>query len=217
MKKAVTLLGASGLIGKKTLLLLLESESVEVVDVLVRRTIGITHSKLREHLITDFENLSTQWKVPKTDVLISCVGSTKKKTQNEADYRKIDFDIPVKSARMVKSMGCSCIIIISAVGADSQSGIFYNRLKGEVEEAIVSMKFPSTYILQPALLIGERQESRPMEKLAQKISPLFDVLCVGKFSKYHSITAEKVAISINRAVLQASPGIHIWQYNALSS
>jgi uncharacterized protein YbjT (DUF2867 family) len=168
MKKSVTLLGASGLIGKKTLLLLLENESVEVVDILVRKTIGLTHTKLREHLVTDFQNLNAEWKVPKTDVLISCVGSTKKKTQIEADYRKIDFDIPVESAKIAQSRGCTSIVMVSAIGANSQSGIFYNRLKGEIEETILSMQFPSVYILQPALLIGERQESRPMEKFAQK-------------------------------------------------
>ncbi len=215
MKKSVTLLGASGLIGKKTLLLLLENESVEVVDILVRKTIGLTHTKLREHLVTDFQNLNAEWKVPKTDVLVSCVGSTKKKTQNEADYRKIDFDIPMESAKIAQSRGCTSIVMVSAIGANSQSGIFYNRLKGEIEETILSMQFPSVYILQPALLIGERQESRPMEKFAQKISPLFDVLCAGKFSKYHSITADKVAISINRAVSNPSPGVHVWQYSEL--
>lgn len=215
MSLHITLLGATGLIGKETLKLLLENPIVSTVQIFVRKPIQIQHQKLVQTTVENFEKLENYWNISHTDVLISAVGSTKSKTKLESDYRKIDLDIPLKGAELALKVGCRKMILVSAVGADEKSGIFYNRLKGEIENKLATLNFESLVILRPSLLIGERTESRPMERFAQIIAPLFDVFCKGKFSIYHSISAKTVAESIERNTVNSILGKHILHYKEI--
>jgi len=215
MSLHVTLLGATGLIGKETMKLLLENPMVSTVQIFVRKPIQIQHQKLVQTTVENFEKLENHWNISNTDVLISAVGSTKSKTKLESDYRKIDLDIPLKGAELALKVGCKKMILVSAVGADEKSSIFYNRLKGEIENKLSTLNFESLVIMRPSLLIGERSESRPMERFAQMIAPLFDVFCKGKFSIYHSISAKTVAESIQRNTVNSILGKHILHYKEI--
>ena len=106
------------------------------------------------------------------------------------------------AAGAAKKAGVQEVHLVSAIGANSQAKIFYNRLKGEIEKDILELTFDRTFIYQPALLIGDRQEKRFGEKLAQWISPLLDSILNQKAMKYHSVKAHELASAMQRHSFQ---------------
>jgi uncharacterized protein YbjT (DUF2867 family) len=211
MPKSILILGASGLIGNEVLKLSIENSEIENVTIIVRKSLKFKHSKLNE-VVTDFKNLTDLESIIKGDAIICCLGTTRKKTPNQEKYRTIDLDLTVDLARIAKQQNVPQIHLISAVGADSRSKIFYNRLKGETEEAIIILQFDQTIIYRPSLLIGKRVEFRFGELLAQKLAPLFDLLLFGSLSKYHSISSNKVAKAILKRALSEGDKIEIKEY-----
>jgi uncharacterized protein YbjT (DUF2867 family) len=192
MKKEVIVIGASGLIGNQLVRLLLQENDISKVKIFVRKSIGINDSKLSETIV-NFDNLAAHKSEFKGDALFLCIGTTRKKTPDLNDYRKIDFGINIDSAVLAKENKVPQVHLISSIGADSKSSNFYLKLKGEIEEALTDIKFESTFIYRPSVLIGNRNESRPMETISQKLMPFFDLFMLGNLKKYHSISAKQVA------------------------
>jgi uncharacterized protein YbjT (DUF2867 family) len=129
------------------------------------------------------------------------------------DFKNLtDLESIIKGDAIICCLGTTQIHLISAVGADTRSKIFYNRLKGETEEAIIILQFDQTIIYRPSLLIGKRVEFRFGELLAQKLAPLFDLLLFGSLSKYHSISSNKVAKAILKRALSEGDKIEIKEY-----
>ncbi|MFM7662818.1 MAG: hypothetical protein ACKO6A_09140, partial [Bacteroidota bacterium] len=104
--------------------------------------------------------------------------------------------IPIRLAKIGKENGIEQFHLISAIGANKHSSINYNRIKGEAEEGVLSTEIPKTLIYRPGMLIGKRNESRPGEFIAQKLSFLFDLFMIGSMKKYHSVKAEYLADKI---------------------
>ena len=192
MKKEVIVIGASGLIGNQLVRSLLQENSISKVKVFVRKPIGINDSKLSETIV-NFDNLATYKSEFTGDALFLCIGTTRKKTPDLNDYRKIDFGINIDSAKLAKENNVPQVHLISSIGADSKAANFYLKLKGEIEEALIALKFESTFIYRPSILIGARNESRPMESISQKLMPFFDLFMQVNLKKYHSISAKQVA------------------------
>ena len=195
MQKNVLLIGASGLIGSELVQLLLRDDKIKTVKVFVRKSLAITDQKLIEILV-DFENLEDFKHEFQGDALFCCIGTTRKKTPDLAAYKAIDFGIVLAAATLAKKNQVPQVHLVSAIGANISSKIFYNRLKGEIEKDLLQLNFPTTVIYQPAMLIGKRSESRPAEFIAQKLMPFFDLFLLEKARKYHSIEAKKVAESM---------------------
>lgn len=191
MKKAI-IIGASGLIGSNLTRLLLSDNGINEVVLLVRKPLSIQDPKLSQYVI-DFDDKSSYSKYIFGDAFYCCIGTTKAKTPDEDTYRRIDFQYPLDFARIARTQGVEQLHLVSALGADSQSYIMYNKLKGELEEALKQLNFSCLYIYQPSLLIGERQESRPAERIAGKLMRVLNPLLVGPLKKYRSIKAIKVA------------------------
>lgn len=191
MKKAI-IIGASGLIGSNLTRLLLSDNAIKEVVLLVRKPLSIQDPKLSQYVI-DFDDQSSYSKYIFGDAFYCCIGTTKAKTPDEATYRRIDFQYPLDFARIAKDQGVKQLHLVSALGADSQSYIMYNKLKGELEEALKQLNFSCLCIYQPSLLIGERQESRPAERIAGKLMRVLNPLLVGPLKKYRSIKAVTVA------------------------
>lgn len=210
MSKNAVLLGASGLIGSQLLPLLLASDAYHQVTILVRSSLNITHPKLKEVLV-DFGN-TNQLKedLPDDPVVFCCVGTTRKKVKGDMNaYRKVDFDIPVTIGKLAAEKNAATYLLVSAVGADENSGNFYLKLKGETESALIKLNIPSLYLFRPSLLLGKRNESRIGEFIAQKIMPLLSFLFSGKYSLYKPIDAENVAKAMLQASIQQKSGTHI--------
>jgi uncharacterized protein YbjT (DUF2867 family) len=214
MQKNVLLIGASGLIGSELVHLLQRDDKIKSVKVFVRKTLAIKDQKLREILV-DFEDLEDFKHEFQGDALFCCIGTTRKKTPDLAAYKAIDYGIVLAAATLAKKNQVPQVHLVSAIGANISSKIFYNRLKGEIEKDVLKLDFPTIVIYQPAMLIGKRSESRPAEFIAQKLMPFFDVFLLGKTRKYHSIKAKKVAESMLDNLHKPKEGATVLEYQKM--
>jgi uncharacterized protein YbjT (DUF2867 family) len=164
----VWLVGATGLVGREAVLALLEAASFERVLTVVRRPSGVAHPRLDKRVV-DFEALSTVLSGEHADVAICCLGSTIKQAGSQAQFRHIDFDYALSFARAALVGGARHFIVVTALGAKASSRVFYNRVKGELEDALTGLGFEALTIVRPSLLIGDRgSQSRLGEKLARR-------------------------------------------------
>lgn len=190
--KTAIILGATGLTGGILLDILLANDHYKKVILFSRSTVGITHPKLEECLIDLFE-LETEAEKFKADEVFCCIGTTKSKTPNKEVYKKIDYGIPLSAAKLCRKNGIPTFIMISALGANANSSIFYNRIKGEMERDVLKCNIPKTYIMQPSLIGGKREEKRVGEWIFKQLFGLFNLLLVGPLEKYRSIEPESIA------------------------
>lgn len=188
MKTAI-ILGASGLTGSILLEKLIEDDSFERIKLFSRKSIGKSSPKIEEHIVDLFE-LEKYSDDFKADVVFCCIGTTKAKTPDNGTYRKIDYGIPVAAAKLARKNGIKSFIVISALGANVKSKTFYNRTKGEMERDVLEQAIENTYILQPSLIVGDRNESRFGETMAGVFMKVFGFLIP---KKYKVIKAETIA------------------------
>jgi len=200
------LLGATGLTGGKVLQGLLGREEVTQVVALVRHKLPTLHDKLAQHEV-DFDRLEDHAELFDVDVIICCLGTTIKKAGSQDQFRKVDLGYPMKAGELGRSRGVRAFILMSAIGASSSSTIFYNRVKGELEDALRDLDYPYLSIYHPSLLLGDRKEQRTAESLGIKAMPLVNRLLIGPLDKYRGIEAQTVASAmVNEAChLAAEP------------
>ncbi|WP_375771571.1 oxidoreductase [Archangium gephyra] len=156
--------GASGLVGGFLLDALLEAPQYREVHSLGRRPLPRQHPKLVQHTV-DFARLGGE-ALPPAQEAFCCLGTTIKKAGSQEAFRAVDHDAVLAFASASKKAGVQRFLVVTALGSDASSRVFYNRVKGETEEALKAMGFESLVILQPSLLLGERAESRPGERVA---------------------------------------------------
>ncbi len=126
------------------------------------------------------------------DEVFCCIGTTNAKTPDKGLYRTIDYGIPVTAAQLCEQNNIKTFIVISALGADSKSRVFYNRTKGEMEETVLSLEIPKTHILQPSLISGKRDEKRTGEYFFKQLMKVINPLLLGSLKKYRSIHPETI-------------------------
>ncbi len=209
MKKKAILLGASGLIGGDLLDKLLNSEEYLQVLVVVRKALNNQHPKLKQ-LIVDFDQLQKYANEIVGDVVFCCLGTTKNKTPDKTQYRKIDCQYPVDVAWMAYTNGATAYHFVSSMGADPESRIFYSSVKGEAESALKTIPFKSLHLYRPSLLVGNRKEKRTGEELMIKIMHLINPLLIGPLKKYRSIKTETVATAMYNQSLAELHGIFVY-------
>lgn len=151
-----------------------------------------------------------------SDAVFCAIGTTQKKVGGDkVAYRKVDYDIPVNAARFCAETKCPNFLLVSSVGANSNSNNFYLKLKGEVEDAVQQRPIQSISIFRPSILLGKRSESRPGEKIGQSVMSFFAFLLVGGWEKYRPIDAEKVAKAMVAVAKEEKPGATIYEYEAM--
>ena len=202
--KTALFAGSTGLIGSQLLQLLLDDTYYDKVIAISRKPLGITHEKL-ENIVLDFDRMAEQHDMLKADDVFCCLGTTIKKVKTKEKFRKVDFDYPVELARITKANGAQQYLLVSALGADKNSTIFYNQVKGEVEEAINQVGFTSFHIFRLSLLMGDRSESRSGEE-AGKVFFKYLGFLVPK--KYKGIESIKVARAMQAIAKQNTRGMH---------
>lgn len=196
MKTAI-ILGATGLTGGEVLKKLLKDERYETVKLFSRSSVEIKHPKIEEHLVDLFE-LEKYADSFTGDEVYCNIGTTKAKTPNKETYRKIDYGIPVTAAKLAAKNGVRRFLVISSLGADAHSKIFYNRVKGEMERDVLKEGNIETYIFQPSLIGGERKEKRTFETIGKQVMKLLNYLMIGPLKKYQSIHPETIASAMVR-------------------
>ena len=215
MKKAI-LFGASGFIGSHLLQELLNNDDYEQVTIVVRKNQNITHPKLKI-LIGDFNSLPQLKANIIADEIFIALGTTKKHTPDENEYYQIDHDYPVLAAKIAKDNGAKSVFVVSAIGANSNSKIFYTKTKGDLERDIIALNFQHTHIFEPSMIIGNRKENRPIEKIFIKIVTVINPFLVGKLNKYKGIDGKDIAKAMNNASKNQSEKVKIYQWNEMKS
>lgn len=202
MAHEAVVVGATGLVGREIVALLLDDARYTRVRVLVRRATGVTHDKLDEHLV-DFDAPASWTALVTGDVVFSALGTTLKAAGSKDAQYRVDHTYQLVTAQAARSNGVPCFVLISAHGASPDSAIFYSRMKGELERDVRALGFPRTRILRPGLLSGDREERRTGEKLALALlRPLAPLLP----AQARPISVKTVARVAVRAAGDESPG-----------
>ncbi len=202
----VWIAGASGLIGSKLLVRLLEDAAVNELVSLGRRTLDLDSPKLVQHCV-DFAALDTAG-LPPPDVAFCALGTTIGKAGSQAAFRAVDHDAVLSFAKAALAAGARTFLVVTALGADPKSRVFYNRVKGEVEVDLQKLGFPSLAIARPSLLLGDRTESRPAERVAIVASRFLAPL-LKPFSS-RPIEADTVARALIAIARAPKPGTTIY-------
>ena len=213
MQKTVVVIGATGLVGSALVQELTDDPQVAEIRILSRRALSYASDKIKV-IQTDLSQPEPS-AFDNATALYCGIGTTRKKTPDQKQYIAIDHGITIAAAKAAKSKGVSEVHLISAVGADVKSNIFYSRLKGEIERDLTALNFDRTLIYQPSILIGTRAEKRFGEKIAQVLSPAFDLFLIGKLQKYHSISAKELAVTMHRFSFNARQGVQVLVYPEL--
>ena len=187
--------GASGLVGGHLLRRLLAQRSYARVEILVRRALPLTHARLIQRIV-DFDRLDAGAVAVDTDTLFCCLGTTIKRAGSQDAFRRVDHDYPLTLARLAKSAGARQFLMVSALGADARSSLFYSRVKGETERDIAALGFPKSVFMRPSLLLGERPDRRPGEKVAAVLGRTLAPLLIGPLRKYRPIAGDEVAAAM---------------------
>ena len=201
-----SVIGATGLVGKQLINLLLSDPLFTKVRIFVRRDAGITHPKLEQHVV-EFNDSGTWEKHLTGDILFSALGTTLRKAGSKDKQYEVDFRLNLKFANKAKENGIGTYVLVSSIGADSRSKIFYSRIKGELDDAVMNLGFRKLAILRPSMLLGERDENRWMEKIS---IPVFRMLTRFLFKKYRPIEGRTVAKAMIAASLAPPSGKIIW-------
>ncbi|MBC5775509.1 oxidoreductase [Pontibacter sp. KCTC 32443] len=207
--------GASGLVGGHCLRLLLASERYSQVISVGRRELPLIHPKLDQKVI-DFNNLKKYSAELAADDVYCCLGTTIKKAGSKENFYKVDHTYVAELARVTAARNAAQFLVVSAMGANADSLIFYNKVKGEMERDVQQQNFRAVHIFRPSLLLGEREEHRSGEELASKIMRPLSGLMFGPLRKYKPILGEDVAKAMLYAASQQASGIHIYPSDELA-
>jgi uncharacterized protein YbjT (DUF2867 family) len=202
------LAGASGLIGRELLARLLQGAPYAKVHVLLRRAVAdLPRSRRLVAHEVDFAALPA---LPAVDDVYIALGTTIKVAGSQAAFRAVDFDAVVATARAARAAGARRLAVVSALGADAKSSVFYNRVKGEMQEAVARLGYESVVIAQPSLLVGDRealgQPARAGEVWATRLLRPFMGLVP---ASVRPIEARTVAQALSRAMLDAAHGVQL--------
>ena len=207
MHNQLIVLGSTGLIGKH-LLTYLSEKDLSVIAI-TRRPINDIPKNVSPMMI-DFDSFLDQGHLPDCEHIYICLGTTIKKAGSQETFKKVDLDYCLGFAKKARESGATKISLVTSVGANADSKNFYLKTKGQLENEIKAMGFDSVNIFQPGLLLGNRDEIRPLEFLGQYGSYLLNMVLFGSLKKYRSIEASKVANAM--ANLSNNNGINYFSY-----
>jgi uncharacterized protein YbjT (DUF2867 family) len=215
MKNAL-IAGASGLVGAHLLDLLAGSSDYQTIHVFTRKTLYTNSLKVVEHLVNFDELLTMKFDFP-VDHVFCTLGTTIKKAGTKSNFRKVDYDYIITLAKKAKEMNAEKFLVVSSLGANSKSMIFYNRVKGEVEAELKNQFMPHLYIFRPSLLLGQRAEKRTGEKAAAYFYMVLAPLFSGPLRKYKGIEAKKVASAMIQTALTNTESFKIMESDEMQN
>ncbi len=209
--KTALVVGATGLIGDLLTHQLVDSPIYSSVKVLVRKPLSWQHTRLQE-VQFDFDHPNGL--ITQADDIFCCLGTTIKKAGSKEAFRKVDYQYPLDIARLSLANGARQFAIVTAMGANADSSIFYNRVKGDVERDLTNLNYPTLLIFRPSLLLGNRVEQRFGERIAAGAMRLLNPLIP---AKYKGIEGAKVANAMLLTTQQSLTGKHVFESDALQA
>lgn len=214
MSRAALLAGASGLVGGHVLRLLLADDAYARVITLARRQLPASRAKLEQRVV-DMDALDELTDLPSIDDVFCCLGTTIKKAGSQDAFRNVDFDYVLGVARAGLRTGATQFLIVTAIGADPASRVFYSRVKGEVEQAVRALPYGSVQIFRPSLLVGDRPEHRLAERIGVPIARAVAPLLLGPLRRYRPIRAADVARAMVQIAKEAPRGPNVYEYDGI--
>ncbi len=208
--RTALIVGATGLVGKHCLDYLLQDPKYTMVTSLVRKKMPLKSPKLQQEVV-NFDHLESSKALVKGDDVYCCLGTTINKAGSKENFRKVDHDYVVKTARLALENGALRFLVVTSIGADPESGIFYTKVKGEVEEDLKTLNYPELHIFRPASLAGDREEFRFGEKVSLGVLKAFDFALVGGLKKYKPIEAKTVARAMVLVADRNQPGVYVYE------
>src|SRR5580692_9172927 len=191
MKTAI-IFGASGFVGSHLLSDLLNSPDYAQVTAVARKSLNITHPKLKT-LIADYNSLPSVKSELAADEVFITLGTTRANSPNQADYYQVDHDYPVLAARLAKESGAKSVFLLTAVGANPNSKFSYVRTKGETERDVIALNFEHAHIFRPSMIMGNRKVRSLSEKVSMSIWSAVNPILAWKNSRYTGITGADIA------------------------
>lgn len=186
------IVGATGLIGGYCLQALLGDPKYGEVTALARKPLPTSHPKLRT-IHAQFDNLEHALAGIEAHDVFCCIGTTIKKAGSQEAFKKVDFTLVLTIAELMRAQGAEQFLVISSMGADKKSKVFYSRVKGEMESALKHVGYPCLRIVRPSLLLGPRKEFRLGEKIGILLAPVLQPFLQGPLKKYRPVQAASVA------------------------
>jgi uncharacterized protein YbjT (DUF2867 family) len=202
MSRTALILGATGLVGKECVHQFSESPEFSRVVALTRRPLRVATRRKVENHVVDFERLDEAPEHFRVSHVVCALGTTIKKAGSQATFRRVDHDYPVAAARLALAQGAQHFLLVSALGANPRSRVFYNRVKGDVEQAIRALPYRSVTIARPSILLGEREETRVGETIGKILSTFAP-------RRIRAVPARDVAAALLRSALEDALGIRV--------
>jgi uncharacterized protein YbjT (DUF2867 family) len=216
VSRTALIAGATGLVGSHVLSLLLADPAWTRVVTLGRRA-GAVHNPKLEQRIVNLGALEALGDLAVCDDVFCCLGTTIKQAGSQDAFRKVDYEYVVSLGRTGLRLGGQQFLLVSAIGADAASRVFYSRVKGEAETALRQLPYRAMQIFRPSLLLGERAEFRLGERIAMAAAPLLSPLLVSRWRRYRPIAAATLAAAMVRIAKEAPRGPNVFEYDAMVS
>jgi uncharacterized protein YbjT (DUF2867 family) len=203
MRLTAVLAGASGLVGGECLRRLLASPHYERVVVVTRRKLAdLTADRKLRQVVVEFDRLGDVRDRLRGEHVFSALGTTIRKAGSQERFREVDYEYPLHLAQLTRRNGARHFSIVSALGASRTSPFFYSRVKGETEDGLRQLGWPSLAILRPSVIAGERAESRPLERLGEQLLRFAP-------ATWRPVSAADIAAAMIATALREQPGVTV--------
>lgn len=211
--RTAVIAGATGLVGGYCLQQLLDETRYCRVAAVARSPSAIAHEKLH-WLQSDFNDLAAHAGTLAADDAYCCLGTTLRRAGSRAAFERVDYHMVLAFARAVHAVGVRRFMVVSAFGADSASPSYYSRVKARMEQAVSEVGFEAVHVLRPSLLLGQRNERRPLEALGQRVAPIVTPLLRGRLRPMRPVQAEVVAQALVATAFgpQVGVAVHRWPF-----
>ncbi|PIB37021.1 hypothetical protein BFP72_17235 [Reichenbachiella sp. 5M10] len=207
--KTALIAGATGLVGRELLNTLLSKDYYTKILVIGRNPIDIKDNRIEEYILS-FDELDTYADRLSANDYFCCLGTTMDQAKSKEAFYRVDFDYPVKLAKIAKADNqFETFNVVSSYGANSQSGLFYNSVKGQLEDTLKEMDLKALHIYQPSLLLGYRPHFRIWEEMAKLASTLLSFFIIGSRLRFWAIKGSQVADAMFYVASSHEEGVHV--------
>jgi hypothetical protein len=206
--KSALVIGSSGLVGQDLIKILIDSKEYTKITLLLRKKMNIGSEKIHEEIV-DFDNIEKYSYLFNVDSVFCTLGTTIKVAKTKENFMKVDLDYPTKAAKITKEFGKGNFFVISALGSNKNSKIFYNSVKGKLEENLREINLNILHIFKPSMLTGDRKEFRLGERVTLALCKILPFVFIGSIKKYKPIKTIDVAKAMYKTTLNKNKGTYV--------